>query len=604
MTATSPTSAQSERADRPLPVLLQGTGVSPGIVVARALVFQHQEIPIFRIPLAKQEIETECARLEAAQRLSSRQLREMKSRTVEALGKEHAYIFDAQILMLDDPMLIERVLSIIRTQRVNTEWALKVTVGELAKIFDGLKDDYLRERQGDIYDVAGRLLRNMAGGQQRSLGKLERDYVLVSENVHPSDAGQLDWEHTAGLAMEGGSPTYHTAIIARSVGIPCVVGVRRLTSHVDPGSTLILDGSEGIVVVNPDRATLREYRAKRRKRQTLERSLVQLRKLPAETTDGAQFTLQANIDFPEECAAASKAGAEGIGLFRSEWFLARAGGEPPSEEEQYRVYRETAEQMRPYSVTVRTFDLSVGQFGAAGDEESEANPALGLRATRLFLRHHTDLFRAQLRALLRAQCQGNIKMMFPMISGVEELREARAVLEEAKEELRATGQEFNPDLPCGVTLEVPSAAITADLLAKEADFLSIGSNDLIQYCLAVDRGNENVSYLYEPLHPAILRTIRYVITSAHEAGIKVGMCGEMAADPLLVVLLVGLGLDEFSMNATSIPSVKNIIRGLSAEEATQIADQALQLPTSREVKAFVSESMKDRLPEGLLYRSY
>jgi phosphotransferase system enzyme I (PtsI) len=496
-------------------------------------------------------------------------------------------------------------LSIIESQRVNAEWALKQTLGELADVFDGLKDEYMRERKGDVFDVSGRLLRNLAGGQQRSLGKLEREYVLVSQNVHPSDTAQLDWEHTAGMAMEGGSPTYHTAVIARSMGIPCIVGVRHLIGQVDPGSTLILDGGEGVVVLNPDRATLRDYRAKRRKRQTLERRLTRLKELPAETIDGYRITLQANIDFPEECNAASQNGAEGIGLFRSEWFLT-AGGEFPSEEEQYRAYQSVAEQMHPFSVIVRTFDLSVEQFreieGPVND--AEPNPALGLRGTRLLLQEHRDILRSQLRALLRAQTIGNLRVMFPMIGGVEEFREARAVLEEAKEELGASGQVFNPDLHCGITLEVPSAAATADLLARECDFISIGTNDLIQYCLAVDRGNEEVSYLYDPLHPAILRTIHYVIESAHKEGIKVAMCGEMAADPLLVVLLVGLELDELSMNAMSIPSVKNITRSLSAEEAREIATHALELPTAQEVAEFVAGRMSERLPEGLFYRSY
>jgi phosphotransferase system enzyme I (PtsI) len=539
--------------------------------------------------------------MEAALRLSRRQLQEMKARTVDALGQEHAYIFDAQILMLEDPLLVERVLSTIRSQRVNAEWALKVTLREFAEVFDGLKDEYLRERKGDIFDISGRLLRNMAGGQQRSLEKLDRDYVLVSENVQPSDTGQLDWDHTSGLAMEGGSPTYHTAVIARSLGIPCVVGVGQLISQVDPGSTLILDGGEGVVVVNPDRDTLREYRNKRRKRQTLEKQLTRLRELPAETLDGYRITLQANIDFPEECTAAAQHGAEGVGLFRSEWVLAQAGSKLPSEEEQYRIYGSLAEKTHPYTVTVRTFDLSAGEFDVGIDGES--NPALGLRATR-YLLHHKDVFRDQLRAMLRAQTKGNLKIMFPMISGVDELRAAKAVLEEAKEELQATGQEFNPDLPCGVTLEVPSAATTADLLAKEADFFSIGTNDLIQYLLAVDRGNEKVSYLYEPLHPAVLRTIRFVIESAHKEGIKVAMCGEMAADPLLVVVLVGLGLDELSMNSISIPSVKNITRRLSRADSKEIADQALELATTQEVADFIAHRMRNQLPEGLAYRSY
>ena len=304
--------------------------------------------------------------------------------------------------------------------------------------------------------------------------------------------------------------------------------------------------------------------------------------------------VQANIEFPEECTTAKNSGSEGIGLFRSEWFLTRSRGAFPSEEEQYLVYRKIAEQMKPWSVVVRAFDLSAEQLG---DDvgESEPNPALGLRAIRLLLKHR-DLFKEQLRALLRARAHGNVKVMFPMISGVGEFRDALEVVDEAKHELRRHGLEFGEDLPCGITLEVPSAAATADLLAKEAAFFSIGTNDLIQYLIGVDRGNDQVSYLYEPLHPAVLRTLRFVVDSGHDAGIKVGMCGEMAADPLLVVILVGFGLDELSMNAVSIPTVKNIIRHLSANEARAIAKRALELATVKEVSAFLGEELRKLVP--------
>jgi len=602
MSVVRPSPSASGRANRQRPIVLSGVGGAPGVAVARALVLQHQEEPIFRIPIDRHEVEAECDRVEAARRLTRRQLEDMRARTVDRLGGEHGYIFDAQILMLDDPLLIDRVLDVVREERVNAEWALKETLGELAAIFDSLKDDYLRERKGDIFDVAGRLLRNLAGGHQRHHGKLERDYILVSDIVRPSDPGQLDWEHVAGLAMEGGSRTYHTAIIARSVGVPCVVGVHNLMVYADPGAPLIVDGSGGLVIVNPDRQTLREYRSKQRKYRTLERNWTRLRNLPAETLDGHRVSIQANVDSPEECAEVLGQSADGIGLFRSEWLLNHSGGEFPAEGDQFEVYRGLAEQMKPLPVIVRTFDLTRGQRMPRG-EGTELNPALGLRATRLLLRNprYRELFKTQLRALLRARAHGNVKVMFPMISGVEELREARDVLEETKEELKASGQEFSPDLPAGVTLEVPSAAITADLLAPHADFFSIGSNDLIQYFLAVDRGNETVSYLYEPLHPAMLRTIRFVVDSAHQAGIPVGVCGEMAADPMLVVVLVGLGLDELSMNAPFIASVKDIIRKLSLQEAREIADQALRLPTAQEISDYVRDRMADRIPRGLYW---
>jgi phosphotransferase system enzyme I (PtsI) len=575
--------------------VLHGIGVAPGIVIARALVFQHQETPIFRVPLLRAEVAEEVARFMAAKELTKRQLQEVRARTVEALGEDHGYIFDAHSLMLDDPLVAGRIEEVIRQERVNAEWAAQRILDEIGSVFDDLEDDYFRARRSDIDDVIGRLMRNLAGAPPRSLEKTERKYILLSDDIRPSDTAHLDWEHMAGLAMEAGSRTYHTAIIARSLGIPCVVGVRDLTAKVDHGAPLILDGGEGIVVVNPDRATLREYRNRRKKQTLVRQKLEHLRELPAETRDGYRIVLQANVEFPEECETAQSQGAEGIGLFRSEWFLTRNRGQFPSEEAQYRVYRSMAERMKPWSVIVRAFDLSAEQL----DEEMErpeANPALGLRAIRLLLKRR-DLFKQQLRALLRARAHGNVKVMFPMVSGVGELREALGVVEQAKEELRREGVPFGADLPCGVTLEVPSAAATADLLAREAAFFSIGTNDLIQYLIGVDRGNDQVSYLYEPLHPAILRTLRFVIDSAHAAGIKVGMCGEMASDPLLVALLVGFGLDELSMNADSIPTVKNIIRQLSANEAREVAQEALRLPTVKEVSDFLNDKLRSLVPE-------
>ena len=589
-----PSSPKADDAGKSL--VLHGIGVAPGIVIARALVFQHEEIPFFRVPLLRQEVKSEIARIQAAKERTKEQLAQIKARTVDALGNDHGYIFDAQMLMLDDPLLIGRISEIVREQRVNAEWAVKVALEELASVFDRVQDDYLRARRGDIFDVAGRLVHNIAGVPHRPLEKLERDYILLAENVRPSDTGQLDWEHTAGLAMEVGSRTYHTAIISRSLGIPCVVGVKDLMQKVDHGAPLILDGSEGIIVVNPDRATLREYRARRRRQRTRGQKLLRLRELPAETRDGFKIAVQANIEFPEECTTAKEQGAEGIGLFRSEWFLTRSRGGFPSEEEQFLVYRRMAEEVRPAGVIVRAFDLEAAQLETAVGE-SETNPALGLRAIRLLLKHRS-LFKEQLRALLRARAHGNVKVMFPMVSGVGEFRDALAVVEEAKHELRRDGLEFGDDLPCGVTLEVPSAAATADLLARDAAFFSIGTNDLIQYLIGVDRGNDQVSYLYEPLHPAVLRTLRFVIEAAHEAGIRVGMCGEMAADPLLVTLLIGFELDELSMNAVSIPTVKNIIRRLSLVEAKTVAQEALRLATVKEVATFLDEELRKLMPGG------
>lgn len=583
---------------RPRLTILRGIGASPGIAIARALVLQHEKTPIYRLPVARGDLAAECARLQAALRLSMRQLKEIKARIVETLGKEHAYVFDAQLLMLQDPLLVEGILSTIRRDRVNAEWAVETTLKELAAIFDNLKDDYLRERKGDVFDVGGRLLRNLTGGSEPLRGRLSRDSILVSDDIRPSDTTQLDWSQLAGLAMQAGSRTYHTAILAQSLGLPCVVGVSDLMRRVEPGATLILDGSQGLLLVNPSRHALREYRSRRSQQAALGRRLLRRRHLPAATRDGHRVSLQANIELPEESAAAARQGAEGIGLFRSEWFVVKSGGEIPGEEEQYQIYRRLAGEMRPHPVIVRTFDIDAGQI-ASERGPAEPNPVLGMRATRLLLLRHKDVLKTQLRALLRARVHGNLKVMFPMVSGIEEFRKARAVLDEAKEELRASGREFDPRLACGVTLEVPAAAATADLLAREAEFLSIGTNDLIQYYLAVDRSNERVSQLYQPLHPAILRILRFIIEAARQARIPVAVCGEIASDPLLVVILVGLGIDELSMSAAAIPHVKDFVRKLSAREAREIADRALELITPEEVSEFIAGRVADRIPEGL-----
>ncbi len=585
---------------RPRLTILRGIGASSGIAIARALVLQHEKTPIYRLPVARGELSAESARLQAALRLSIRQIKEIKARIVETLGKEHAYVFDAQLLMLRDPLLVEGILSTIRRDRVNAEWAVETTLKELAAIFDALKDEYLRERKVDVFDVGGRLLRNLAGGREHFRGRLSGDFILVSDDIRPSDTAQLDWNQLAGLAMQAGSRTYHTAILAQSLGLPCVVGVSDLMRRVQPGATLILDGSQGLLLVNPSRHALREYRRRRTQQAARGRRLLRWRHLPAATRDGRRVALQANIELPDESAAAARLGAEGIGLFRSEWFVVKSGGDIPGEEEQYQIYRRLAEEMRPHPVIVRTFDIDAGQI-TSDRGASQPNPVLGMRSTRLLLQHK-EVLKTQLRALLRARVQGNLKVMFPMVSGIEEFRKARAVLEEAKEELRASGQEFDPHLASGVTLEVPAAAATADLLAREAEFLSIGTNDLIQYYLAVDRSNERVSQLYQPLHPAILRILRFIIEAGRQANIPVGVCGEIASDPLLVVILVGFGIDELSMNAAAIPHVKDFIRKLSAREAREIAEHALGLATPEEVAEFVAGRLGIRTSEGLSHR--
>ncbi len=504
------------------------------------------------------------------------------------MGAPHAYIFDAHLLMLDDPMLRERAAAVVRDERVNAEWALRSVSESLHALFSQFSDAYLRERSTDLDDVIGRVQLNLRGSSEApSLERLPGPVVLVAGDLTPSEAAELDWERVLAIVTDVGSSTYHTAIIARSLGIPAVVGLKGATRQIPPGSLLVVDGTRGEVVVDPSGTALDGFREAQERYRLEEERLRGTRALPARTLDGVEVRLEANVEFPEEAATAQLHGAEGIGLFRSEYLLGR-GLRWPSEEQQLDVYRRLVEQMHPHPVTVRTWDVGLEAFGPSGP--SSPNPALGERALRL-LRRSPDPFRVQLRALLRAGRYGPVRIMFPFVSGTGDLRLALALLDEARAELRAEGIEFREDVPVGVNLEVPSAAVVADLLAPEVDFFSVGTNDLIQYLLAVDRTDPRVSGLYEPLHPAVLRTLAQIARAAlvHERPLSV--CGEMAGHPMEAVLLVGLGFRELSMAPSAIPRVKAALRAVKAADARAVAERCLTLPTCEEIVALVRREL-------------
>jgi phosphotransferase system enzyme I (PtsI) len=545
---------------------------------------ERDAAPVFRLAVGPGQVEAEVRRLEVAIEASREQLRAIKERLSREVGAPHAYIFDAHLLMLDDPLLRERALGAVRGEGVNAEWALRGVAESLHALFSQFADAYLRERTTDLDDVIGRIQLNLRGTPEApSLSRLPGPVVLVAGDLTPSEAAELDWDRVLAIVTDVGSSTYHTAIIARSLGIPAVAGLKEATRQIPPGSLVAVDGTRGEVVVEPSGPSLAALRAAQDAYRLEEERLRGTRGLAARTLDGVEVRLEANVEFPEEAATAQLYGAEGIGLFRSEYLLGRSL-RFPTEEQQLDVYRRLVEQMHPHPVTVRTWDVGLEALGPLGP--SSPNPALGERALRL-LRRSPEPFRVQLRALLRAGRQGGVRIMFPFVSGPGDLRVALGLLESVKAELRAEGTPFREDVPVGVNLEVPSAALVADLLAPEVDFFSVGTNDLIQYLLAVDRTDPRVSALYEPLHPAVLRTLARIAAASREQARPLAVCGEMAGQPLQAVLLVGLGYRTLSMAPSAIPRVKEALRAIRAADARELAERCLALRTGGEIEALV-----------------
>jgi phosphotransferase system enzyme I (PtsI) len=574
---------------------LNGLGVSPGIGIGKALVLKRGARDLrFRIPAGR--VARELERLAEARRRSREQLQQIRQRIATSAGAEHAYLFDAQLLMLDDAMLTERAADIIRTEHLNAGSALERALAEISALFDQAEDAYLRERQGDVGDVVGRLCMNLrAGGDPLELFRdIEGPLVLVADELTPSVIAQLDWQRFAAFVTDAGSWTYHTAILARSIHVPAVAGLRDASMLIAPGALLAVDGATGDVFVDPDPAELDHVRGRQQRREAYEQSLDEYRRLPPVTADGVQIRLEANVESPDDAVRAREAGADGIGRFRSVFLLAGGGYAALTETAQFDAYTRLVDSMSPGRVTIRTFDISEAQLPHQHPGTEGARAPLGLRGIRLSLAME-DMFQAQLRALLRAAAHGPLRIMFPFVSGVEELRAARGAVVRAAETLLSRGETV-PPVPIGVMIEVPSAALTADLLAEHADFFSIGTNDLIQYCLAVDRTDDRVSDLYEPLHPAIVRTLRLVARAAKRRGISVSVCGEMAADPVVLTLLVGLGLTEFSMAPTAIPLAKQALRRLRAQDAVAVAARIIRARTAAEVEKLLVDFLSSDEP--------
>lgn len=567
-------------------VKIKGIGAAAGIAIAKALVLEAMELVVEKRTVEDPEVEV--TRLREALVLSEAEVRKLKQRTLEQLGEEKAEIFEAHLLVLNDPELLGPVEDKIRTESLNAEYALQEVTSGFISMFENMKSAYLRERAADMRDVTKRVLAHLLKVKVQDLAAINEEVILVAEDLTPSETAQLNRSFVKGFATNIGGRTSHSAIMARSLEIPAVVGTKKILHQVKDGDLLILDGMDGSVLLNPDKATIAEYRAKKEQYEAQRAEYAKLRHVPTVTMDGLHVELAANIGTPADVAGVLENGGEAVGLYRTE-FLYMGRDSMPSEQEQFGAYKTVLERMEGKPVVVRTLDIGGDKELPYLDLPKEMNPFLGLRAVRLCLERQ-DIFRTQLRALLRASVYGNLRIMFPMIATLDEFREAKSILLEEKAKLAAEGIQVSNEIQLGIMVEIPSTAVLADLFAKEVDFFSIGTNDLIQYTMAADRMNERVSYLYQPYNPSILRLVKRVIDSAHAEGKWVGMCGEMAGDETAIPLLIGLGLDEFSMSASSILAARSQIFKLSAEEMRTLALEALGCGTAEEVVRLVTQT--------------
>jgi len=574
----------------------KGTPISPGIGTGKVLLLEKQTLSVYRLTLQDDQIEPEVRRLQEALEKTRSQLHVLKDQLSAKLGEGHSYIIDVQIMMLDDNLLLGNTVDTIRRDKVNAEWALNETATKLTNVFDSMKDTYLRERGADVEDVINRVQANLAQLNVHRVTEMDEDVIVLAYQLSPSDIVEMHESSLVGFVTEIGGKTSHTAIIARSLETPAVTGISEING-IKSGQTIIVDGYEGLVILEPTATQIREYENKKRYYEEHANQLISIKDKPAITKDGRKLTIQANIELPEDLDSAIRSGAQGIGIYRSEFLYLSNPDALPTEDEHFAVYRVVAERVYPHSAIIRTADLGAEKFTPVMGMHNEPNPALGLRGVRFCIKKR-EMFKTQLRALLRASTFGRLKIMFPMVSGLNELREAKSALEEAKEELRVMKVDFNENIAVGIMVEVPSAAMTADLLAGEVDFFSIGTNDLIQYLLAVDRNNDHLAYLYDPIHPGVIRIMKYVVDKAHEAGVKVGICGEMASDPQYLLILLGLGLDELSMNPVSIPLIKQMVRSLRYKDAREILEHCLTLSTAQEINEYLLEKTNQFFPSG------
>ncbi|TET11096.1 phosphoenolpyruvate--protein phosphotransferase, partial [Candidatus Aerophobetes bacterium] len=573
--------------------MFRGIAASPGIAMGKVYILEKEDFPILKYKIKKEQVEKEIERFKEAVEESKKQLEEIKERVKKKIGIRESYIFQAHLSILEDPLLIDSTIERIKKERLNAETSLRNTFKAFPKKFASAQAGFIQERFRDVEDIGERILRNLLNKPTFTLSHLEESIIIVAYDLAPSDTASMQKGKILGFATDIGGRTSHTAIMARSLEIPAVVGMGNITQKVKPGSIIILDGNTGRVIINPTPSQIEKYQKEEEEFFSYKKKLEALKTLPAQTLDGREIELGVNIAGSEEIDIALKDGAEGVGLFRTE-YLYMNRTTLPSEEEQLKAYKTVAHKTAPNTVIIRTLDLGGDKFISHFPVPKQINPFMGWRAIRLWL-ERVDIFKVQLRAILRASQFGKVKIMYPMISGIEEIRKADQILFEVKEELKKDGLSFAEDIEVGAMIEIPSAAIIADLMAKEVDFFSLGTNDLIQYSLAVDRVNEKVAYLYQPLHPTILRLVDNIVKCAHRENIWVGACGEMASDPLFALILLGLGVDEFSVSPTSLLEIKKVIRGIRWEETEEIASKLLKLSTSYEARRFAQRRLSKKI---------
>ncbi|MGP0630399.1 phosphoenolpyruvate--protein phosphotransferase [Nitrospina sp. 32_T5] len=571
-----------------------GIPVSNGVSIGKAYLLDRSKVCVVKRSLADNEVSAEITRLREAIQMSKDQLRDIKQRT-SSVAEKYAIILDTYTLLLEDDLLVNETIDNIKQDKINAEWALSRTLDKFTSLFNNINDDYLKGKRDDLDLVVHGVIKNLIGHHQESLVDIDEPVIIVTHALSPSDTIVMNRAFILGMATEVGGKTSHVGIFASALGIPAVVGVPNITEYVNSGDMVIIDGIEGEVIVNPDENTLNHFRTKQKNYLRYEKKLLDNITLKSETMDGNPVQLMGNIESAHEARAVRKYGGEGIGLYRTE-FLYLGANSLPTENDLYANFKSVVQAMEPYTVVIRTLDIGADKQLYHLDHETEANPALGLRGIRLSLKK-PDVFIRQIKGILRASLYGRVKILYPMITSVDEVREANHCLEQAKKELKRAQIPFDEKIPVGAMIETPSAALTVDSILGVVDFISIGTNDLIQYVLAVDRVNENVAHLYQPYHPSVLKILRQVFETAAEKGKHVAICGEMGGDPMATFLLLGLGtVHELSMEPHSIPKVKKILRKVTLDEARKIADHALSLSTAEEVNQFITNEMRTRFP--------
>jgi len=574
---------------------LQGIAVSPGIAIGEALVLDNEGFRIPRRFLPRDAVEDELERLHGAFEAAAAEVEYNWQQVADHLGEQYAAIFSAHLQMLRDRRLHEEIEEMIRDRHYSPEYAVSRALRRYAKVFQSLEGQYMAERANDIYDIEKRLLRNLLGASREELSQVTSPVLVLAHNLTPSETANLNPKFAMGMVTEIGGPGSHTAIVAEGLGIPAVVGVGSFLTDVSGGDTIIIDGDQGQIILHPDEETLARYRYEVEEQRTLAAKLESLRDLPAVTTDGTKIDLLGNIEFPYEVDQCKQRGAAGIGLYRTE-FLYLGRDDDPTEDSHYESYASVVQEMGDRPVIMRTLDLGADKMRSLPDPEDERNPFLGLRSIRLALRNR-DLFRIQLRAILRASVLGDIRIMFPMVSTIMEFRQAKMVLADAMEDLEEAGIAFNRELKVGMMVEVPSAIVMMDRFVEEVDFFSIGTNDLIQYCLAVDRSNKDVANLYTAADPAVIRMIEMAVRTANQSHVPVSLCGQMSGNPMYTMLLLGMGLRSLSSTPAAVPEVKRVCRSVSIEHCEKIAKRVSSLESARQIKVFLKEELTKVFPE-------